>query len=94
MNLSRYPWLTDLSSPEAVAHVSAARSQLERYGVVTFPSFLTAAGLEDARHESSAKANAAFRTNALHNVYQLPGSDQRYPTDHIRNRQYRTRVAR
>jgi hypothetical protein len=93
MNYEKYPWLRNLDSPGAKDFLSRANAILVQNGVFTFPHFLSAKALQEARLETITKAAHAFESNDKHNVYLLPGADPSLSPSHVRNREYPTRVA-
>ena len=96
MNYQLYPWLESLKNPSAIPFLQHAKQELFFKGVTTIPNFITKEALENIRKESVEKGKLAYETNDSHNVYLLsPNMDlTNYPdANHIRNRQYKTRVA-
>ena len=62
-------------------------------GLVTLPGFLKPAAVAKAVEESREQALVAFESVQRHNAFLLPGSDDKFSEDHIRNRLLTTQVA-
>ena len=83
----------DITSIKAQERLQIARQNFEEGGVFTLPNFITLEALKEIQNETIPKADFAFECNSNHNIYLLPTVDKEYPTTHVRNRQYPTRVA-
>jgi hypothetical protein len=92
INTALYP-ISDPSSERARAIVAEARDSLREHGLASFPDFLTRQALDNAAEAARRAAPQAFTTDAWHNAYQQPGSDDALPPSHARNVRMRTRVA-
>ena len=92
VDLDGYP-IHRPGSPAYQTLVEAARASLAETGCASFPGFFTPPATTRAAGEARAAAPRAFVTDATHNAYQLPGTDQALPDTHPRNVPMRTRVA-
>ncbi len=92
INLAKYPWLMDLSSPAAKAAIQEARESVRINGAAFFPDFITGTALQDCVKECHEQNKDLLQIDDEHNIY-YDGDDASYPEDHIRNRKVRTRVA-
>lgn len=92
MNVALYPWLSDLSSPEAQKAIKAARESYETTGAAIFHEFLTREGLTKCRNDARAQEDTAFTTDDTHTSHQLQ-QDPAYPPESVRNHLMRTKVA-
>lgn len=93
MNTAKYPWLCDLTSPEAASVLAESRRKFQTEGAVTFPHFLTEEALQAAVADCRAQEDAAFTTDDTHTAYLQAPDTQRYPANSIYNHEMRTQVA-
>ena len=93
MNIAKYPWLLDFSSPGGQEAIEAAARSVSTEGVAIFPEFITRDALDACISESRMKAQDAFQTDDYHNIYLLPGNDSSLSDNHPRNQLLRTQVA-
>jgi hypothetical protein len=92
MNLDKYPWLADLSSPEAGLAIEQAKKSFDQTGAVTFPEFLTKTALESSVQEARNQEDEAFTTDDSHTAYLRP-VDPTFDPKSVRNHDMRTQVA-
>jgi len=93
MNTAKYPWLCDLTSPEAVSVIADSRRKFQTEGAVTFPHFLTEEALQAAVNDCRAQEDAAFTTDDTHTAYLQAPDTQQYPANSVYNHKMRTQVA-
>ena len=93
MNFVRYPWLSNLQSPEAQTALKDARRTYMEKGAVTWPQFVTADALSTIVQQASAAANAAFTTDSTHTAYLRDPDYEKFPRNSVYNHQMRTQVA-
>jgi hypothetical protein len=92
MNFEKYPWLTDLSSPEAVSEIEEARSKYKETGAATFPNILTPEALDSCIRDARAQEDDAFTTDDVHTAYLRP-VDLAFDSRSVKNYEMRTQVA-
>lgn len=92
MNFETYPWLSDLSSPEATAAMEEARASYRQTGAVTFPGFLGSSALEACRKDALRQESTAFTTDDIHTAYLRPTNSEKDQRS-VENLEMRTQVA-
>lgn len=92
MNLEEYPWMEDLSSPEAVAAIEKAQESYQQTGAAIFPNFLTPQALESCIQDARAQESTAFTTDDVHTAYLRPMNENVDPWS-VENLEMRTQVA-
>lgn len=92
MNLEQYPWLQDLSSPQAVAAIQKAQESYQTTGAAIFPNFLTPKALETCIRDARAQEATAFTTDDVHTAYLRPMNQDTNPSS-VENLEMRTQVA-
>lgn len=93
MNVSKYPWLLDLSSAEAQSEIRRARDQYQRTGAVVFHNFITDASLAASVQDARARQDDAFTTDDTHTAYLKSPDLQKFPRNSVYNHEMRTQVA-
>jgi hypothetical protein len=91
MNTVTYPWLSDLTSPEATEAIQKARAQFKSTGAVIFANFITEHALKQCVDDATAN-DSAFTANDTHTAYLAP-NDPSHADDSVYNHETRTRVA-
>jgi hypothetical protein len=92
MNTVKYPWLSDLTSPEATKAIQKARAQFQSTGAVIFANFITELALEECVDDATAQEDGAFTTDDTHTAYLSP-SDPSRADNSVYNHEMRTQVA-
>jgi hypothetical protein len=92
MNFERYPWLSDLSSPDAASAIEEANASYQQTGAVTLPGFLTSSALESCKHEALLQESTAFTIDVVHTAYLRP-INQDTDLSSVENLEMRTQVA-
>lgn len=92
MNIEKYPWFSDLTSPEASEAIQKAQDQFHKTGAVIFPDFLTEHALQECVNDATEQENAAFTTDDSHTAYLKP-ADPTLPDSSVYNHEMRTQVA-
>lgn len=92
MNFEKYPWLADLSSPEAVDAIEKAQQSYQETGAAIFPNFLTPIALLACIQDARAQESTAFTTDNVHTAYLRPINENSDPLS-VENLEMRTRVA-
>ena len=86
------PWWKEGWSLEGQEKIGSARDELELYGAVAFPGFLTQDAVESAVDEMLTREDNAFTTNTEHTAY-LNHDDYDFPPDSIYHHRTKTIVA-
>ncbi|CAJ1942080.1 unnamed protein product [Cylindrotheca closterium] len=92
MNFEKYPWLVDLSSPEAVAAIEKAQQSFQQTGAAIFPNFLSGLALQECIQDARAQESTAFTTDDVHTAYLRPINENTDPLS-VENLEMRTQVA-
>lgn len=92
MNYEKYPWLADLSSPEASVAIDEARRSYERTGAAIFPDILTADALQRCIQDARSQEDTAFTTDDKHTAYLRPVDLNKSPKSVV-NFEMKTQVA-
>ncbi|KAL3936635.1 MAG: hypothetical protein SGBAC_008095 [Bacillariaceae sp.] len=92
MNFEKYPWLADLSSPDALAAINKAQQSYQETGATIFPNFLTPTALEACIQDARAQESTAFTTDDVHTAYLRPINEYSDPMS-VENLEMRTQVA-
>ena len=92
MNFEKYPWLADLSSPEARKAIDEARQSYQSTGAATFPEILTEQALTSCIHDARSQEDAAFTTDDVHTAYLRPVDPTKSPNS-VQNFEMKTQVA-
>ena len=92
MNYEKYPWLTDLSSPQACVAIEEARRCYQTTGAAIFPQILTEEALQSCIHDAQAQEDTAFTTDDVHTAYLCPVNPNVSPRS-IQNFEMKTQVA-
>ena len=93
MNFEFYPWLRDLSSPEAREALEGARQTYLDVGAVTLPNFVTPQALETMAAQARAAEDDAFTTDSTHTAYLTNVDLERFDKASVFNHAMRTQVA-
>lgn len=91
MNMKKYP-IENMESQEYKELLENARAMFKKDGIVTFPQFLLSEAVDTTVREIEKEKPAAWFVKSSHNAF-FDGGDERYPINHIRNRQLPTTVA-
>jgi len=92
VDTGKYPiHLEDKSSPEYTKFVASVKSHFIQWGIVTLPGFLRTDAIAEISRELNSKSDKAWTTDTNHNIY-LDDGDSKHGRDHIRNKQYPTKV--
>lgn len=92
MNYENYPWLVDLSSPEASRAIKEARRSYQQTGAAIFPNILTEDALKACIDDARAQEDAAFTTDDVHTAYLRPIDPSTSPRS-VKNFEMETQVA-
>eukprot|EP00980_Cylindrotheca_fusiformis_P015038 scaffold4150_cov117-Cylindrotheca_fusiformis.AAC.4 len=95
MNFEKYPWLADLSSPDAISAIERARISYQETGAVTFPDFVSSFALESCKRDALDQESTAYTTDDVHTAYLRPpiNNKEEMPFTSVQNLEMRTQVA-
>jgi hypothetical protein len=93
MNMEKYPWLSDLDSPQARIEITQARQQYLDTGATIFANFITNQALQSCIEDAQKQEPTAYTTNTVHTAYLKSKDLCNFTESSIYNYEMQTQVA-